>query len=351
MPIPDFNALSIWVNLAIFAGAAVVVWIAGTKLAYYADAISERTKLSKAFLGLILLGVATSLPEIATTITAALLDNVPLLAGNLLGGVALQTTLLAVVDVIAIRRALTFFTPQPVLLFQGVMQLLLLSLAVAGSAAGEPVSLGGFGLTSALVAAGYGLTVKWSRPGNDRLPKWKATHVPEQSAEEQREQPSPLRHLSNRSLFIYSSVSAVAILVSGWALAQIGDTLAEQTRLGSSFVGVALIAASTSLPELSTSLAAVREGNHQMAVSNILGTNCLTVAMFFLADAVYRGGPVLGATDRSAMFAGSLAMVLTCIYLLGLLERRDRTLFRMGYDSLAVFITYLTGLVVLYFLR
>ena len=66
MPIPDFQSLSLWTNVAIFAAAAVVVWIAGTRLAAYADAISERTQVSRAFLGLILLGVATSLPVSVT---------------------------------------------------------------------------------------------------------------------------------------------------------------------------------------------------------------------------------------------------------------------------------------------
>ena len=51
MPIPDFQQLSLTTNLAIFGAAAVVVWIAGTRLAYYADAISHRTKLSKTFPG------------------------------------------------------------------------------------------------------------------------------------------------------------------------------------------------------------------------------------------------------------------------------------------------------------
>lgn len=354
MPIPDFQGLAIWTNVAIFGGAAVVVWIAGTRLAYYADAISERTKLSKAFLGLILLGVATSLPEIATTVTGAILENVPLVAGNLLGGVALQTTLLAVIDLVAERRALTFFTPQPALLFQGVMQLLLLSVALAGAAAGDPLFVAGVGLTSVLLVVGYVVTVRWSRPG--RLPRWRATNVPKQDGEEeeaaeQREEPSALGHLSNARLFTEATLSALAILGAGWALAQTGDALATQTRLGSSFVGVALVAASTSLPELSTSLAAVRAGNHQMAVSNILGTNCLTVALFFVADAVYRGGPILAATEQSAVFAGSIGMVITSIYLLGLLERRDRTLLRMGYDSIAVMVVYAVGLVGLYWMR
>jgi cation:H+ antiporter len=354
MTTPDFQALPMWGNIAIFLGAAVVVWVAGTRLAYYADAISERTKLSKAFLGLILLGVATSLPEIVTTITGSLLGNAPLVAGNLFGGVALQITILAIVDVIAIRRALTYFTPQPVLLFQGVMLLLLLSLALAGAAAGDPIAVAGFGLTPLLLVAGYAATVAWSRPGNDRLPRWRATNAPDREdppGRQRAQQQSPVASASNTRVVTVSVLSALAILAAGWFLAQTGDALAQQTALGANFVGVALVAGSTSLPELSTALAAVRQGNHQMAVSNILGTNCLEVALFFLADAAYRDGPILAATDDSAVFAATLGMVVTCIYLVGLLERRDRTFLRMGYDSAAVLVAYGVGVVGLYFLR
>lgn len=88
-----------------------------------------------------------------------------------------------------------------------------------------------------------------------------------------------------------------------------------------------------------------------MAVSNILGTNCLEVALFFLADVFYREGPILAATDRSAFFAATVGMAVTCTYLLALLERRDRTILGMGIGSLAVLLMYFTGLAGLYSLR
>lgn len=344
-----FGTFPLWLNLAIFAGAGAFIWLAGTRLAVYADAISARTQLSKAFLGLILLGVATSLPEIATTITAAWLGNAQLVAGNLFGGVAMQIAVLALVDAIAVRGALTYFTPQPMLLLQAVMLLLLLAVAVAGAAAGDPLAFAGFGLTPVILVAGYVLTVWWSQSGAGR-PKWNATD----RSPVDREQPpaaEPLGHLSDARVYTYSAIGALVILVAGWALARTGDVLAEQTGLGASFVGVVLVAASTSMPELSTTLAAVRLGNHQMAVSNILGTNCLELALFFLADAVYRGAPILSDIDRSALFAAAMGMVVTGIYLLGLLQRGQRTVFRMGYDSAGVLATYVAGVVGLYFLR
>ena len=349
MEIPDFKSLSIWANLAIFGVAAVLVWIAGTRLAYYADAIGARKQLSRALLGVILLGVATSLPEIATTITGSLLGNAGLVAGNLFGGVALQIAVLAVVDLVAVRGALTYFTPQPVLLFQGVMLVLLLALALAGATAGEPIAFLGLGLTPILLVIGYLMTVRLSG-SSEYFPRWRATNAPQPDGEAKTDEGGFRQSYSDMRLYLSCLAGAAVIFVCGWALAQTGDALAEQTNLGSTFVGVALVAFSTSLPELSTSLAAVRQGNHQMAVSNILGTNCLEVALFFLADAVYRGGPILGATDKQAIFAGALGIVVTCIYLLGLLERRDRTVLGLGLDSLAVAIVYPAGLIGLYFL-
>ena len=169
-----FGQFSVWVNLLIFASAAVVVFLAGTKLAKYADVIADRTGFSKAFLGALLLGVATSLPEIATTTTGALIGNAKLVTGNLFGGVAMQITILAFVDIIAVRQALTKFTPQPILLFQGVMLMLLLSLALAGVAVGEPVTLLGVGLTPVLLLLGYLFTM-WISQNPGLAPRWRIT--------------------------------------------------------------------------------------------------------------------------------------------------------------------------------
>jgi cation:H+ antiporter len=123
----EFHSLPLPANAGIFLAAGACVWLAGTRLAGYADAIASRTGLSQAFLGVVLLGIATSLPEIATTATAAWMGNARLVAGNLFGGVALQVAVLAIADFVAVRGALTYFTPQPVLLFQGVMPIVLIA--------------------------------------------------------------------------------------------------------------------------------------------------------------------------------------------------------------------------------
>jgi cation:H+ antiporter len=85
--------------------------------------------------------------------------------------------------------------------------------------------------------------------------------------------------------------------------------------------------------------------------AHVFGTNLFNVAIIFVVDALYDGPPVLAEVGAFAGFGALLAIVLTALYLAGMIERRDRTVLRMGFDSLAAFGIYAGGLAVLYQLR
>jgi cation:H+ antiporter len=146
-------------------------------------------------------------------------------------------------------------------------------------------------------------------------------------------------------------LASLAILASGSVLATTGQALAHQTNLGSSFVGATLLASTTSLPELSTTLGAVRLGAYSMAFANIFGSNAIMVALLFLNDLAFRQGPILETVDRSASFAATMGIVVTVVYLAGLIIRRHRVVLRMGIDSLAVLLLYALTLLGLFALR
>lgn len=94
-----FDKLSLPVLLAIFAGCAGVIWIAGVRLADTTDILSSRLKLGKALGGIIVLAVATNLPEVAITISAAMAGNLGVAVSNILGGIAIQTVVLVAMDI------------------------------------------------------------------------------------------------------------------------------------------------------------------------------------------------------------------------------------------------------------
>ena len=137
-----FADLGLTANIAVFAAAAVVVWIAGARLVALADALADRTGLGRALLGLLLLAGVTSLPEVATSLTAAGIGDAPLAINNLLGSVVMQVALLAVADFIISRRALTAIVPDPVVMLQGALNVCLLATVVLAALAPEIAFLG-----------------------------------------------------------------------------------------------------------------------------------------------------------------------------------------------------------------
>ena len=88
-----------------------------------------------------------------------------------------------------------------------------------------------------------------------------------------------------------------------------------------------------------------------MAVSDICGTNLFDIALILLVDLAYFGPPVLGEAGSFSIVAGALGILVTAIYMAGLLERRDPAVEGIGLDSIAVAACYLGGVALLFGLR
>lgn len=353
MALLQFKDYALWINIAVFCAAAVVVWIAGTRVSEYADAIARATGIGQAAMGMLLLAGVTSLPEVAVTLTASIGGNAELAVNNLLGSIAMQVAILAVGDALIGRDALTSVIVEPVVLLQLALNNLLLGLFAAAAMMGD-VAIFGIGAWSFALGAGYVGSVwiitksqgrrTWIAADKDK-PGHRKAHAPKKSTE------AKPRERSLRSLIPKTVAAAVAILIAGFLLSRTGEAIAEQTGLGQSFGGFALVAISTSLPELSTVVASIRLRRYVMAVSDIFGTNLFNVGLVFVVDGAYRGGPILNEISRFSVFAALLGIVVTTLFMVGLIERRDRTIARMGIDSFAVLAAYFGGLAALYTLR
>jgi cation:H+ antiporter len=329
-------------NAAVFVIAAVLVWISGAKLARYADTIAEQTGIGREMLGILLLGGVTSLPELAVATTATLRGVPALSINDVLGSAAINLVILAIADAISGRKALTSVQGSPSVILQGTLCVVLLAVAVVPTIAGDTLVLGA-GITSWVMLAIYLIAIRllansnaphaWRAKGADDEPKL------------QEKQPNAS---SLRPLILKTSAAAISILVAGFLLARTGESLAEQTGLGTSFFGAVFLAFATSLPEWSTVIAVVRLQRYEMAISDIFGTNLFNVTIVVIVDFMHSGEPILLSAGPFAAFAALLALMLTSFFIVGLLERRDRTVLRMGWDSAAVLLGYCGGLVVLH---
>ena len=320
-----------------FTGGASLVWWAGMRLPVYVAAIEAETGLGKAFAGMVLLGGITTLPELATAGSAAVIGAGELAVNNSLGSVCFNMVLLAIGDAVFGRSALTSIIVRPATLLQGVLGMLLLALTAAAIGSDDIIVLGA-GLWSWLLLASV-LLALWVASRYEERPSWKVVEPPPSI-------PSPEvleLSLGLRALLLRTSGLALLILAGGSILAQTGDEIAVRSGLDAGLIGFLLISLATSLPELSTVIGAMRRRHYELAVGDIFGANLFNVAIIFVVDAAHAGPPVLSAIGSFETGAALLGLVLTGLFVIGLLERRDRVLWRMGYDSIAVVGIYLVG--------
>jgi len=339
-----------WSVVLLFTVGGIIVWRAGTSLARLADTISDRTGLSHVLAGAMLLGVATSLPEIATGVVASYIGNASLAVHNVYGGVAMQIAVLALIDYLFVRNGpLTFFSPAPVLLLGGVFLIIQIGISIAALAVGDIAILGHVGMCPLMLASFYVVSLYYMNHFSER-DTWtpaivvEPQYVPSESAEDK------YQDHSTSKIYALFAMHCLLVCVGGWAVSTSADALSQQTGIGSGFLGATFVALTTSLPEISTTAGAVRLGSYTIAISNIFGTNILELALLLPNDLVYTPGPVINAVGQTPIFLASLGIVMTAFYLWGLLERRDRAIGRMGMDSWLVTITYLAGLSIIYFL-
>jgi cation:H+ antiporter len=343
--------LSLPANLAIFAAAGAGVWYAGSRLPVYADELSDRYRIGHAFMGLVLLATATSLPEIVTTVTGALAGAPRLVLNNMFGGIAMQTAILAVADAFAGRAPLTSYPRKPTSILESGVLVLLMALVLAVLTLGEVELVPGIGAGALVIGIAYGAAIYLLRRYDEEA-VWAPVEILEATEEEMRMPGGrPLAEASRRQLIVAFALAGLAILVCGVALVASAEAIATQSGLGESFIGATLLAAVTSLPEVSVTIAAVRMGAYTMAISNIFGSNLLMLVLILPADILFRSGPILMFADRSAQFALVAGILTTSFFTCGLVLRSRFKLGIMGLDSVGVFAAYLATLFGFYVLR
>lgn len=335
MELPFGDLSLIWLA-AIFAASAAAVWFAGSRLAGLVDGITNKTGAGQAFMGMLLLGGITSLPEVAAVSTSAAIGNAPLAVNNLLGTASINILLLALADVVYGRGALTAVAARPATLMQGVLSMLLATVVALVATVGD-VAIFGVGAGSTVLALAA-IGALWLSSGFERRHTWEAVGATDEEEDQEPEE----RGL--RTLIFGTVACAMLILAAGFLLSSTADAIATKTGMAAGLVGFVLVGFATSLPEVSSITAAVRLKRYQMAIGDVFGTNIFNIMLIFLADLIFRGDAVLARAGRFEVIGAVLAVLMTGIFIVGLLERKDKAVLRMGYDSLAAIIAFGTGL-------
>lgn len=323
----------VWIT---FLVSAALIVFAAMQLAKYGNIIALRTRMGGMFIGVLLLAGATSLPEVLTTISS-IRQGVPnLAAGNLLGSNMFNMFVLSLLDLLhskqrilrkaALKHALT-----------GSLAIFLIALAVFFIMADIPLQIGWLGADSLLLMLVYFFAMRLIQ--HNQSPSLSGSAV-------QPEIPEGTAPLSEGLIgFILAAVALV--IVTPWMVRSSAE-ISETTGLGTTFVGTTLVALVTSLPELVTTIAAIRLGAHDMAIGNLFGSNLFNMFALGLTDVFYAPGRFIAVIDPAFLLVGMLGLLMTGLALIGNLARLERRFLFVELDALALIIFYFGGLWLLY---
>lgn len=320
----------------IFLASALAIILAGYKLGQYGDEIADITGIGGAWIGLLLLATVTSLPELATTVTAGSIEAPQIALGNVFGSNLFNMMLIALMDFVGFwvlkRQSLPLLARvREDQVLYATSAIILTTVAIAGMGLGGKREWGHLGLFSWTLLILYPLSI------------WLLYRPPADSSTTQ-------IGLDWRKLAIplgKFALASIIVIVAGIFLAQSGKAITLKTSLTGTFMGAVFIAASTSLPELMSCLGALRVGADDLLVGNLFGSNMFNTFTIPFADVAYPGN-LLAAGSGNQITIAAFSVVLMAIATFGIRRRSRRHVIGIGWDSAAILIVYSLSIYILF---
>lgn len=320
----------IWLQ---FLVAAAVVVVVARKLAEYGDVIAVRTGLGGLVTGTVLMAAVTSLPELTGSV-ASFRNGLPdLAAGNFFGSSMVNMPMLAIIDLFFLQTPLLRRAAISHSLTAGIATMMTL-VAVITIVGDLDWAIGWVGVTSLVIIglyfAGVWLLQRENRPGGGE------SEAPADDF------PSLRRGLIG---FLIAGVLLIAVVP---VLVNASIDIAGILGLSTGFAGMVLLSFVTSAPELLAAIAAVRLGNLDLAVGNLLGSSVFNMFGLALADFFLLEGPFLNLIDPDFALVGLLVILLINMGLIANLARSERRILFIEIDAIAILVVYVLALFLLY---
>ncbi len=270
---------TIFVPVVLFCVGLVLIVKGGDYFVDSARWISLRTGIPKMIVGCTIVSLATTLPELLVSITATSSGLNGIAIGNAVGSVTANTGLIMGLSLLMMPVAVARSTiiDKGVLLIGSTFLLLLFSLD------GELVLLESiilFGLLAVFVYLNVRNTLVFSEgvdDGKDTLP--------------------PFSFFSKECMLGIAKFvgGAVSMVIGARLLIVNGEFLARSFGVSEAIIGLSIVAIGTSLPELATTLTAIKKGESELSVGNILGANTIDITMILATCSfISKDGLVIG---------------------------------------------------------
>lgn len=288
----DFTGGSLFMVLLLFAAGLLCIIRGGDLFVDAASWIAEASGIPKFIIGATVVSFATTMPEMLVSVFAALQGNADIAVGNAVGSVTANVGLIMCVALICMECAMTRRQ-------FGVKACLLLAaiLALFGFTRDGQLSV----LESVLILVIFvGFLV-------ESLIAARQEQGSELPAQEERPKIDKKTVLLNIGKFL---LGAAGIVLGAQLLIDNGSALARMLGVPDAVIAATMIAIGTSLPELVTTLTAIKKKQASLSVGNIIGANIMDLTLIMPLCAVIQGKPM--TVERQGMLLDIPACLIIC---------------------------------------
>lgn len=315
-------------SLTIFFSIALLVWSAD-KFVDGAASLARNFGMSPLLIGLTVVSLGTSAPEILVSVTAALAGASGIAIGNAVGS--------NIANIGLVLGITALISPLPIKSVLARKELPILAIVTLGAGL-LLLDLNLDRMDAVLLLSGLGITLYML-----------ATYHPDSSdSKSLEEEEEELPHLKTGSAIFWFIAGLLLLIISSKALVWAATGIAQLLGVSDLIIGLTIIAIGTSLPELAASVASVLRGHHDIALGNVIGSNIfnlLAVMAIPAAIAPYTVSAEVLWRDYGLMAALTALLIVFCYF--GILRGRSIHINRtLGGIFIIIYGAYLTLLFV-----
>ena len=308
------------VAAVLFAVGLVLIIKGGDWFVDSAAWFAEATGIPKFVVGATVVSFATTLPELLVSVRAAMNGSAQLAIGNAVGSVTANTTLIMGVSLVAMAGVISRkeFSLKGGLLLAAIVGLTLLSLS------------GWLPVWSAFILWAIFLTFMVS----NLIEGKKSASLEKSETFEKKEIPGKI---------LFFVLGTASIVFGAEFLVSSGKTIAAGIGISETIIGFTVIALGTSLPELVTTLTAIRKKENSLSVGNIVGANIIDTTLILPLCAVINGTPL--PVDRVNLVFDFPVCIAACAVAIIPTVIQGRFKKWQGYALLTIYALYMLLLV------
>lgn len=318
--------MDILISLGAIIIGLVLLTVGGNLLIDGAVSLAKKWGISEAIIGLTIVAVGTSMPELIVSLLAAIWGNTEIAIGNVLGSnianIFLILGLTACIAPVALSRSTRFFD-LPVSILVTLLLALVASDMLFDGADDNIIGR----IDGVLLMAFAVMFILYSLKHNNMT-------TPDESQEVE-----SILSPWKAGLWV---TGGIWVLFLGWKILVTGAVdLAEMAGLSQTIIWLTIVAVGTSTPEMVTSIVAARRGKADIAVGNVVGSNIMNILIILGISAFIAPLPFLASSYIDllmALFASVAVLVLSLVWTRNRLDRRDGTLMIAIY---ALYVAYL----------